>query len=714
MHEAAEIILTPTTSLAAKILFILLFITSVTIFARRVIFLWKAMNLGEPDPKPRFDEPGKRIASVLTFVFGQRRVLMFLGGLGHFFIFWGFLMISLATTELLVNAVFPTVSFWSIPGFKIIGLIVDLISVAVIVAIIVSLIRRFFFKPVRLEGPKSGMYDAVLILGLITALIITYFCMGAMRISAGEIPAAWAPISNLFQGIAPAATAPNAKFMYMIFWWIHVLSLLFFLAYIPHSKHLHLLGAIPNIYLRDFGPTGRLNKMDLEDEEAETFGVNRVEQFTWKQLLDTYACTECGRCQEQCPAYNTGKELTPKGLIHEIKEFLFEQAPVLIKEGKMNLEKLEEMKEKYEILNKELIGDVLSENFIWACTTCQACQTSCPVWIEHVQFIVDMRRYLVLTESKMSSEVQLALRNMEKNSNPWGIGQHARAEWAEGLEIPTFAEKGENGAEYLLYLGCSASLDEENKRIAMATAKVLKAAGVDFAILGEEEMCCGETARRLGNEYLSAAMMEANVEVFNAYGIKKIITVCPHGYNTLKNEYQQFGGNYEVYHHTEFIASLLAQNKITLKKKVDLGNLVWHDSCYLGRYNDIYDQPRDIIQKSTGKPATEMKKHHKLSFCCGAGGGRMWMEEDEGERVNVRRTKMALEVDADTVCTACPFCRTMFLDGVKVLEKEESMKCVDISEIVLAAMGEELKAPEKEEPAEESAGEGEAEEKKEE
>lgn len=681
-----EVILTPTTFVPFKILFVLLFAAAITIFAKRVSFLLQALKIGIEDPKPRTDDPAKRIMSVLVFVFGQKRVVMFLGGIGHFIIFWGFLTISLATLELIVNALFPSVSFWGIPGFPIIGLIVDILSLGVIIAIVVSLIRRFAFKPVRLEGPKSGTVDAVRILGLISTLIITYFMMTGMRITAGEVNASFAPISNIFSSIMPSPEAANAKLVFGIAWWIHIFALLFFMAYIPYSKHLHLLGAIPNIFLRDFGTTGAINKMNLEDETAETFGVDKVEQFTWKQLLDTYACTECGRCQEQCPAYNTKKSLTPKGLVHELKEHLFERAPVIFKEGKMSLEKLEEMKEKYPILNKNLIGDVFSEKFIWACTTCQACQTSCPVWIEHVQLIVDMRRYLVLTESKMSSEVQLTLRNMEKNSNPWGMGAHKKAEWAAELEIPTMAERGEQGAEYLFYVGCSASLDEENKAIAQSTAKILKAAGVDFAILGEEEMCCGETARRLGNEYLSAAMMEGNVEVFNAYNVKKIITVCPHCFNTTKNEYSQFGGNYEVYHHTEIIKQLLDQGKIKLTKKVDMGNLVWHDSCYLGRYNEIYDEPRQLIEKATGKPATEMKKHGKLSFCCGAGGGGMWMEEDEGDRINVTRTNMAVEVGADTICSACPYCRTMFLDGKKVVDKE-SIKIVDISQVVLEAMG---------------------------
>ncbi|MGV8073308.1 MAG: heterodisulfide reductase-related iron-sulfur binding cluster [Syntrophobacteraceae bacterium] len=681
--------LSPSEFILVRILFVLSFLGVLYLFWTRAKFLFDAMKLGVPDPKPRFDDPAKRIMSVLTFVFGQKRVLMFLGGIGHFIIFWGFIMISLATLELLVNGVFPQVSFWTIPGFPLVGWLVDVVSLLVMVAIVVSLYRRFVIKPIRLKGPLSGTIDAVIILGLISTLIITYFFMGAMRISAGEVSAAWAPVSNLFTGMFPAveegAVTGTAKAVFGILWLLHVTALFFFIYYIPRSKHLHLLGSIPNIYLRDFGPTGVINKMDLEDENAESFGVNAIEQFTWKQLLDTFSCTECGRCQEQCPAFNTGKTLTPKGIIHELKEHLIERAPVLLKEGKMNFEQLEEMKEKYEILTKNLIGDVISEEAIWACTSCQACQTACPVWIEHVQLIMDMRRYLVLTESKMSNEVQLALRNMEKNSNPWGLGQQLRAEWAAGLDIPTMAEKGENGAEYLLYLGCSASLDQQNTPIAIATAKILKAAGVDFAILGEEELCCGETARRLGNEYLSAAMMQGNVEIFNGYNVKKIITVCPHGYNTLKHEYKQFGGDYEVYHHTEFIKMLLDQGKIKLKKKVDLGNLVFHDSCYLGRYNEIYDQPRELIEKATSKPAIEMSKHHKFSFCCGAGGGAYWMEETVGERINIARTRMALEAGADTICTACPFCYCMFTDGIKYLEKE-NIKVTDISQVVLNAM----------------------------
>ena len=337
--------LTPSEFIIVRVLFMLSFIGVLYLFATRVRFLYEAISLGIPDPKPRFDNPLKRVSSVLTFVFGQKRVLMFFGGIGHFVIFWGFLLISLATAEFLVNAVFPEVSFWNIPGFAVIGFIVDIISLGVLIAIVVSVFRRLFIKPVRLKGPLSGTIDAMIILSLITTLVVTYLLMAAMRINAGEISAAWAPISYLLTGIVPAAkegaVTENAKIVFGVFWIIHLASLLFFIYYIPRSKHLHILGAIPNIYLRDFGATGVINKMDLENEEAESFGVNAAEQFTWKQLLDTYACTECGRCQEQCPAYNTGKELTPKGLVHELKEHLFERAPVILEEGKMSAEKLE-------------------------------------------------------------------------------------------------------------------------------------------------------------------------------------------------------------------------------------------------------------------------------------------------------------------------------------------------------------------------------------
>lgn len=682
-----ELHLTPTYNIALKILFVLLFAASLGIFGKRAYFLFKCLSLGQKDPRPRLNNIVQRVVGVLVLVFGQRRVVMFLGGLGHFIIFWGFLMIGFVTMELWTNALIPSVSFWVIPGFNFVGLIVDVISLFVLVAIAISIFRRVVIKPVRLEGPLSGKIDAFIILGLITILIITYYIMTGIRITAGEggVSAAFAPISNIVGGWMPnAKSSPDAAvIVFRICWWIHVMDLFVFISYIPHSKHLHLLGAIPNVFLRDLGRTGVVNKMNLEDENLEVFGVNAVEQFSWKQLLDGFACTECGRCQEQCPAYSTKKPLTPKGLVHELKEHLFERGEVLIREGKITQENLETLSQKYEALKKNMIGDVFSEDFIWACTSCSACQTVCPVMIEHTQLITDMRRYLVLTESKMSPEVQLTLRNMEKNSNPWGIGQHKRAEWAQGLGIPTFAEKPD--AEYLLYLGCAASLDEDNKAIAISTATILKAAGVSFAILGEEEMCCGETARRMGNEYLAAAMVEGNVEIFKGYGIKKIITPCPHGYNSFRNDYPQFGGNYEVWHHSAFIKKLLDEGKLKLSKKVDLGKCTWHDSCYLGRYSDIYEQPRAIITAATGKPPVEMAKHHKVSFCCGAGGGRMWMEELIGERINEARAKMAIDVEADTVATACPFCRTMFVDAMKNLNKED-IKTLDISQIIAQAL----------------------------
>ncbi len=680
--------LTPTVALWAKLLFAVLFITSLAVFTRRVLFLINCLKLGAQENQPRTDQPLRRIGGLFKFGFGQNRVLMFLGGVGHLFIFYGFLIISLATLEFIVNGFFPAVSFWrAFPAFRYIGAGVEGLSFLVLFAIGVSVIRRAVIRPVRLKGAAGG--EAYLILGLIVTLILTYLFMTAQRIGAGEIPAGWAPLSYFFTQITPEVPFLGSRWFYWLSWWLHAATFLFFLSYIPYSKHLHILGAFPNLYLKSHGQAGRVAPFpfDLGDDslDVEVFGVNAVEQFSWKQLLDTYACTECGRCQEQCPAFATGKALTPKGMIHDLKNHLFERGAALLKEGASSPDDIEKVKSGIApALERNLIGDVFSEDFIWACTTCGACQRVCPVFIEHIQLIIDMRRYLVLTESKMPPGLPATMRNMENTSNPWGIGNHKRSQWAAGLDIPTFAENPD--AEYLLYIGCAGSFDDASQVIATATAKILRAAGVTFAILGEEEVCCGETARRLGNEYLAYMLVTMNVETFKAYNIRKIITICPHCYNVLKNEYPQFGGSYQVWHHTEILKTLLDQHTIAPLKKPELGTVVWHDSCYLGRYNEIYGQPRGIIEAFTGSQAAEMPRHHALSFCCGAGGGRMWIEENEGTRINQHRTRMAIDSGADTICTACPYCRTMFVEGCNQLGVE-NIKCLDISQIIADSMG---------------------------
>ncbi len=683
---------TPTNILTA-----VLFLGALGVFCFVAYRLYKILLLGVAED--RFDRVGDRIKSVLVFVLGQRRVIREPAGWGHFVIFWGFLLITVATVEGFVRGVWPGFTLRTILDPVFLGwlypplnLAIDVVSFGVLIALGVALYRRYVQKPLRLESDDAhAKVDATIIICLIFVLIVFMFLARGTEINIGQyeghlaiVAPGWAPVSAVVAKLLGGPITTDVQLgqqqvFFAIFWWIHNIIILGFLVYIPFSKHLHLLGAIPNVYFRSFKPRGELPTMDLEDETVETYGISKVEEYTWKQLLDEYACTECGRCQENCPAFLTDKKLSPSRVIHNLKLHLKERGEVLI-DGKPEEALTDEEKA---VLEKQLIGDVLSEEEIWDCTTCAACMENCPVFIEHIPKLVDLRRYLVLTESKFPAECQSVFRNMETNYNPWSMGYSSRADWAKDLDVKTFAEVGE--ADVLFWVGCSGSFDDRAKLISQAMVKILNAAGVSFAILGEEEMCCGDSARRMGNEYLAQTLMSGNVEVMANYKFKKIVVACPHGYNTLKNEYPQFGGNYEVVHHTEFLLELLRAGKLPLPKGLNgNGKVVYHDSCYLGRYNEVYDQPRELLSAIPGATLVEMDRVRHKSFCCGAGGGRMWMEETVGERINEKRSEGAIQSGAKTIGVACPFCLTMFEDGMKAKGEEENIQVADIAELIAA------------------------------
>jgi Fe-S oxidoreductase len=468
---------------------------------------------------------------------------------------------------------------------------------------------------------------------------------------------------------------------------------------------MHIITTPANHFLQSFKPTGYIEPI-RDFENAEAFGVGKLEEFTWKQIFDSDACTRCGRCQDGCPAYLTGKPLSPKKVVQDIKTHWLEKCPdtalamVAAKlpaplrnaiTAKLPVVPAEGEAPAEEATGKALVGEVVDLHELWACTNCMYCMEHCSASIEHVPKIIDMRRYKVLTEADFAPELQLTCRNMENNSNPWGVGAHLRGDWAKELGIKTLAE--DPNVEYLFYVGCSGSFDDRGKKISVAFAKILQEAGVSFGILGTEEGCCGDSAMRSGNEYLFQSLAQANIDVMNGYGVKKIIAICPHGYNALKKDYPNFGGNFEVYHHTEIIANLIATGKIKLPEPLK-GTFVYHDSCFLGRYNHIYDQPRQILKAIRGINVVEMERNLDKSFCCGAGGARMWMEEDIGERINNARTKQAIAVNADMIAVGCPFCLTMMSDGIKDNHKEETMQAWDLAELVVKAMGkEEVKPP---------------------
>lgn len=672
----------------ANLLIVVLFLGAFGFFFSVVYRLYRILNLGTYEN--RFDRIGERIKSVLVNVFGQKSVLREPSGLGHLIMFWGFIMITIGTVESLAKGIYETFTYKLVleaiaqPLGWLYGplcLVQDLIGLAVIVAILVAFHRRYILKPFRLRtDDPHAIIDATIILGVVFVLLVFMFLTRGLEINRfGEIPVVWAPISAYLGGLFEGMSMGSQDIYRGIFWWIHNLLILAFLIYIPFSKHLHLLGAIPNVFFRSFRPKGELTKMDLEDESAETYGTSKIEEFSWKQLLDEYACTECGRCQDNCPATLTEKPLSPSLLIHHLRLHLLERGKVLI--GPHN--EGEEVQGPKGVLQKSLMGDVVNDEELWACTTCRACMEVCPVFIEHVQKVVDMRRYLVLMESSFPQEVKAVFKNMETNYNPWAIGYSTRADWATGLNVKSISDA--QGVEYLYWVGCAGSFDDMNQKVSKAMVRILNAAGVDFAILGAEEMCCGETARRIGNEYLAQILMNGNVEVLNGYGVKKILTTCPHCYNTFKNEYPQFGGNYEVLHHTELLWKLINTGTLELTGTMN-GAITYHDSCYLGRYNDIYDQPREIVRALPGAKLEEMDRRRQKSFCCGAGGGRMWMEETIGQRINEARTEAAIGTNASKIGTACPYCLTMFADGIKAKDKEESMEVRDLAELVAMAL----------------------------
>ena len=527
----------------------------------------------------------------------------------------------------------------------------------------------------RLEVDKHGKLDAAFILVLILLVCVAMFgenisliAMHNFQLGKYEIR----PISAFLSPIFYSGPTSHAETMYQFFWWMHIVVVFGFLNFLPYSKHLHVLTSIPNTFFANLDPIrNTLKPLNLEDENIEVFGAADIEHLSWKQILDGYSCTECGRCTSVCPAATVGKSLSPRKIIVDIRKRTTEKAPLLaagITEG--------------EVFEKTLVHDYISDKELWQCTTCMACVQECPVMIEHVDSIVDMRRDLVLTESEFPANLNNVFKSIETNYTPWAFNQQDRAEWAEGLNIKTLADDREG--EILFWVGCAGSFDSRYKKVSQSFAKLMQKANIDFRILGTEEKCNGDTARRLGNEYLAQMMMQENIETLNNYGVKKIVTACPHCFNSLKNEYKQFGGNFEVLHHSELITQMIDEKKIELKDEPETSNKVtYHDSCYLGRYNQVYDSPRNSINKINGVELVEMQRSKSKGFCCGAGGGRMFLEDEEGGKINIERTQEALNTKADTIASACPFCMTMMTDGVKHFEKSEEVAVKDIAEIVL-------------------------------
>ncbi len=624
----------------------------------------------------RFENKYDRVFNIIKIVFGQSKLLRDpAAGLIHFFIFWGFMLFTLAVLEGIIQGFYSEFNLLFLGKFNLlVSFSHDIFAVLVIIAIGFAFYRRYIQKVERLPQGKNEKFDANFILLMILTVVITMLGQNSAHVAMNNFQLAefeYRPVSMWLSSLFYSSNANNAPFFYELFWWWHILIIFTFMNYLPYSKHFHVYTSIPNVFFSKL-PNEKmvLKPLDLEDEEAEQFGVADVEDLSWKQLLDGYACTECGRCTSVCPAANTGKPLSPREIIVNVRKRMEEKGPLVLAKV-----------EKEGITDKTLIHDFIKPEELWACTTCGACMYECPVTIEHVDTIVDMRQNLVLMESEFPAEMNTLFKNLETNFSPWAFNQQDRADWAEGMNIKTLAE--DSDGEILFWVGCSGSFDSRYQKVSQAFAEIMQKAGVDFRILGTEEKCNGDTARRLGNEYLAQTLMQENIEKMNNYGVKKIVTACPHCFNSIKNEYPQFGGNFEVLHHTKFIDNLIKTNKISVKNDDIVRKMTYHDSCYLGRYNSIYDEPRNALESIGTIEIVEPERTKDEGFCCGAGGGRMFLEEDTGTRINEERTKELLKTGVETIASACPFCMTMINDGLKTEEKNEEVEVKDIAEIII-------------------------------
>lgn len=634
-------------------------------------------------PVERLDRIGERINAVLVYAFGQKQFVSGEQPAGwmHFFIFWGFVILGVQVVTMFARAYSE---HFFLPGLNpdLLGgpvlFLRDLLEVIVIACVLLALYRWSVSHPTRLFGYRPAEerlaeqphWEAHLILLFIMTIMVSglLYDGGRLVYLAGdpvvEAERPWEPISAFVGGLLPVSWAQGVS---NTAWWVHNLIILTFVNLLPRSKHFHIITAIPNVFFRKLEPLGALNKMDLEN--SETFGTSKIDQFTWKQVLDMYSCTECGRCSSQCPATASGKPLAPRQLLLDLRDHLYENPQQMLAKGNG------EGDGKENIVGERLIHD----DVLWSCTTCRACEEACPVFIEYVDKIVDMRRHLVQEEARFPAELTRTFKGMETQGNPWGLSADKRLDWAQEVEVPLLADNPD--AEYLYFVGCAGAFDDRNGKTTSTFVKLLLKAGVNFAVLGREEPCNGDTARRLGNEYLYQSMAQGAVEIFNGYSVKKIIVNCPHCFNTIKNEYPQFGGNYEVVHAADLLSRLIEEGKISFKDTAPK-RITYHDSCYYGRYNDIYESPREVLSKIPGAQLQEMQRSRNTAMCCGAGGGWMWMEEPRDKRVNQIRVDQALETNPEVVAVSCPFCTTMMMDGLKAKGADEKVQLLNVVELV--------------------------------
>ena len=663
-------------------------IVSGALFVDRALLLYRLVRTGKP--AGRSGEVPARARQEAVVVVGQSKLLQrFVPGLVHAAIFWGFLVLFPTIVIAMIGAVDPhaTLPWLGAQGWY--ALSVDLFALMVLAGVVMAFVIRKVQRPARFDGSHLG--EADLILALIAGIVCTLFLWHACQIALGlnDYPASWAPISSWLASLLPdpvipylqwsAAWAPASSLLGQLLGgpalpgleraavWAHVLIILTFLVYLPYSKHLHIAVAAINVYFGRTHARGRLEPIDFDLAENEVrFGSARVTDMTWKQMVDTMSCTECGRCQDVCPAYATGKALSPKLLIMAMRDQLMAEGPkALAADGSYT--------------PPPIVPNAVTDDIVWDCVTCGACVRECPVGIEHIDHVIDLRRNLVMVESRFPEEAGTMLRDVDRSSNPWGKPQADRTHWAEGLGVRVL-QQGDRAPDVLFWVGCAPAFDERAKQAAISTAKLMQMAGVDFAILGPREACTGDPARRMGDEYTFQRLARQNVTTLREARIKRIVTTCPHCFNTIGNEYPDFDGHYEVVHHTEFLAELVREGK--LAPLASDRTITYHDSCYLARHNDVRSQPRELVA-AVGK-AVEMPRHGERTFCCGAGGARMWMEEKRGRPINQERVREAAETGAETLAVACPFCTVMLDDGVR--ETGAKLQVIDLATLLHEAV----------------------------
>jgi len=645
------------------------------IFSHRLYQLYRYLALGRKEESYR--QLFQRALTAIGHLIAQQCQFKNLtrkdrAGLGHIFMAWGFLLfVTYYFFFIIIGSGFGvSAAVEHNPIYVIYTWIMDIVAPFIMLGALWGIIRRYIIRPPRLEGHQT--FEALVI--LLTVLIhpITHVGKIATQIAAGHPPAglglATPPISTAFSHVYTAGA--SLEMWHSVWFWSHWGFVLLVLIIIGYTRYLHMLAALLNDLLSTPPPHGIPGRINLDDEA--TFGVTRIDGFSRKRLLDLYACVEPGHCQEACPAYATGKPLNPRTLIKDLKHNLLTNGPLLRQKKAPALPLIAEGGE----------GSI-AEEVLWECTTCGACMEVCPVNIEHVRHIIDMRRNLVQLKARFPDELLNLFENMEQRSNPWGIAPAERVKWASDIDVKPFSA---TETEFLYYVGCAGSFDARSRRTTVAMANILNAAGISWGILGKDELCCGDSLRRLGNEYVFDRMAQENIKLFTERGVTKIITQCPHCYSTFKNDYRQYGLELEVHHHTDFIHQLIQNGKLKLNRVPDLGKLVFHDSCYLGRYNQIYEAPRDVLAAVTGQKPAEMDLHGRRSFCCGAGGGRMWLEERLGQRINVARVEQALAKDPQTICVCCPYCMTMFEDGLKDKDATAQAQVLDLAEITARAI----------------------------